>query len=155
MKDLDSSWITKICCQCSLTIALILQVMPIIVVFIVAFGVAFLSIMSNDEGFNNFPISILTTFIMVIGEIDYRNLFFQAENTSFLFLQRLFLIAIVVTCGIVLMNFLVGLAVDDTSKIMEPRSKAEERFQKVQFLYNVFYVLDKILAADRTCEMKQ
>ncbi len=118
--------------------------MPIIVIFIIAFGVAFLSIMSNDEGFNNFPISILTTFIMVIGEIDYRDVFLQAENTSFLFLQRLFLIAIVVTCGIVLMNFLVGLAVDDTSKIME-RSKAEERLQKVQFLYNVVYVITKNL----------
>ena len=108
--------------------------MPIILLFIVAFGVAFLAVMSNDEGFNGFPISILTTFIMVIGEIDYRDVFLQDKSRPNQFLQRVFLVLIVVTCGIVLMNFLVGLAVDDTSKLME-RSEAEERLQKVGFLH--------------------
>jgi hypothetical protein len=104
--------------------------MPIILLFIVAFGVSFLALMTNDEGFKSFPVSILTTFVMVTGEIDYRDVFLKNETTPNQVLQRLFLVLIVVTCGIVLMNFLVGLAVDDTSKIME-RSKAEERLQKV------------------------
>ena len=106
--------------------------MPIILLFIVAFGVAFLAVMSNDEGFNGFPVSILTTFIMVVGEIDYRDVFLRDKSRPNEFIQRVFLVLIVVTCGIVLMNFLVGLAVDDTSKIME-RSEAEERLQKVSF----------------------
>jgi transient receptor potential cation channel subfamily A protein 1 len=110
--------------------------MPIILLFIVAFAVAFLALMKNDEGFNGFPISILTTFVMVIGEIDYRDVFLQDRNSSNQFFQRLFLVLIVVLCGIVLMNFLIGLAVDDTSKIIE-RSEAEKRMEKVCALLNI------------------
>jgi ABC-type Na+ efflux pump permease subunit len=104
--------------------------MPIIVLFIVAFGVAFFSLMRNDKGFNGVSISFLTTFVMVTGEIDYRDVFLEDGKTPNQFLQGLFLVLIIVLCGIVLMNFLVALAVEDTSKIME-RSEAEDRFQKV------------------------
>jgi hypothetical protein len=106
--------------------------MPIILLFIVAFGVSFLALMTNDEGFKSFPVSILTTFVMVTGEIDYRDVFLQDGGTPSQFLQRLFLVLIVLTCGIVLMNFLIALAVDDISKILQ-RSEAEERLQKVDF----------------------
>ena len=104
-----------------------------VILFIIAFSVAFLVLMSNDEGFKTFPISILTTSIMVTGEMDYRDVFLQAENGPFNLLQRIFLILFVMVGGIVLMNLLVGLAVGDTDSIMK-RSQAEKRLHQVSLI---------------------
>lgn len=104
-----------------------------VILFVIAFSVVFLVLMSSDEGFESFLISILTTFVMVTGEIDYRNVFLRVDKSPFHLLQRIFLILILMVGGIVLMNLLVGLAVGDTDSIMK-RSQAEKRLHQVSLI---------------------
>lgn len=86
--------------------------------------------MSAAEGFTTIPISFLTTFVMMTGEMDYRGTFLGNDRNSFHALQKLILIAFLVLVTIAIMNLLTGLAVDDTNEIMK-RSKQEERLYKV------------------------
>ena len=104
-----------------------------VILFIIAFSVVFLVLMSNDQGFETFFISMLTTSVMVVGELEYRSVFLEAKRSPFHLLQKIFLVLIVMVGGIVLMNLLVGLAVGDTDSIMK-RSQAEKRLHQVTLI---------------------
>ena len=103
-----------------------------IFLFIFAFSMAFYLLMSNDEGYASIPLAMLTTSVMMVGEIDYRNVFLGDNTIRYIVLTRLFLFCFLIIITIVIVNLLVGLAVGDTTDIMK-RSKAEKRFFKVSF----------------------
>ena len=100
--------------------------------FIFAFSMAFYLLMSNDEGYADIPLAMLTTSVMMVGEIDYRSVFLGDNISRHIVLTRLFLFCFLIIITIVIMNLLVGLAVGDTDDTMK-RSKAEKRFCKVSF----------------------
>ena len=93
---------------------------------------AFFLLMGRDIGFDNLPISLLTTSVMMVGEVNYREVFLEKEKGPYIVLQRIILICFLMVVTIVLMNLLVGLAVGDTSDTIK-RSKDEKRFYKVCF----------------------
>ena len=111
---------------------LFLQVIPMVLLFIIAFAFVFTMLMPRDNGFAMFTTSFLTTFVMMSGEIDFRDVFLDSEDTSFRYLQRIFLIFFLILVCIAVMNLLTGLAVDDTNEIMR-RSQQEKRIHKVSF----------------------
>ena len=98
--------------------------------FIFAFSIAFYLLMSNYEGFENIPNAILTTFAMMVGEIDYRDMFLRKKNSPYIVLQRIFLFCFLIIITIVIMTLLIGLAVGDTDETMK-RAKAERYYAKV------------------------
>ena len=63
---------------------------------------------------------MLKTFVMMIGEFEYENIFSQDPGDSpFQYYSIVIFIVFVLVMGIVIMNLLVGLAVDDIKEIQE------------------------------------
>jgi hypothetical protein len=103
-----------------------------VLLFIVAFAMAFSVLMSHDQGFANIPNALLTTFVMMTGEVDFRDTFLEfAANDGFHFLQRLLLVVFLILVTIGITNLLTGLAVGDTADIMK-RSTEENVLRKVR-----------------------
>ena len=102
-----------------------------VILFIFAFSMAFYVLMTKDEGFREVFNSMLTTSVMMIGEIDYRGVFLEKGEGPHYFLERLFLFCFLIIMTFAIMNLLIGLAVGDTAEIMK-RSKEEKRYYKVR-----------------------
>ena len=102
------------------------------ILFILAYDLAFLMTMADDpnNAFKSIPYSFLTTVIMVSGEIDYRDVFLN--DSPFGDLQKVLLVTFIVILVIVLMNFLVGIAVDDIGAIAK-HSQAKNQLSKVSW----------------------
>jgi Ca2+/Na+ antiporter len=104
------------------------QVLPLVVLVIAAFSLSLSLLKPLDQGFKNVPISLLTTFVMMTGELDYRDTFLAGGPLHVL--QKILLVLFILIISIAIMNLLTGLAVDDTNEIMK-RSKEEKRIYKV------------------------
>ena len=101
-----------------------------VAMFIIAFSLVFFILMPGKQGFTSIPTSFLTTFVMMTGEMDYRDSFLGDSAAILSVLQRLFFIVFLLVITVAIMNLLTGLAVDDTKEIMK-RSKQEKRLDKV------------------------
>ena len=101
-----------------------------VILFIIAFSMAFSLLMPDKQGFTSIPTSFLTTFVMMTGEMDYRDNFLGDSAAILSALQRLFFIVFLLVITVAIMNLLTGLAVGDTNEIMK-RSKQEKRLDKV------------------------
>lgn len=103
--------------------------------FIIAFAMAFSVLMSHDQGFTPIPISLLTTFVMMTGEVGFRDTFLGNTPIAGLHsLQKLFLVIFLIMVTIGLTNLLTGLAVGDTAEIMK-RAREEKLLHKVRIKY--------------------
>ncbi|CAB3988863.1 transient receptor potential cation channel subfamily A member 1-like [Paramuricea clavata] len=107
------------------------KVLPLVLLFVLAFSLSLSLLMPLDEGFNNMPISLLTTFVMMTGELDYRDTFLASGPLHFL--QKILLVLFILMISITIMNLLTGLAVGDANEIME-RSKEEKRIHKAKLV---------------------
>ncbi|KIH48593.1 hypothetical protein ANCDUO_21336 [Ancylostoma duodenale] len=102
--------------------------------FIVAFSTAFYAIMQNRPEFSSLPSSVLKTAVMMIGEFEFTAIFHGNEDSH---LERLFgptityplFLFFCIIMTILLMNLLVGLAVDDIKSVQK---KAELRRLSMQ-----------------------
>ena len=66
--------------------------------------------------------SLVKTFVMMVGELEYEALFpheLQDNPPPFEYYSNLLFVVFVLVMGIVVMNLLVGLAVDDIKEIQE------------------------------------
>jgi transient receptor potential cation channel subfamily A protein 1 len=108
------------------------QVLPMVLLFIVAFAMAFSVLMPQDQGFTSIPISLLTTFVMMTGEVDYRDTFLgNTSSVGLHYVQKWFLVIFLILVTIGLTNLLTGLAVGDTAEIMK-RARQEKLLHKVR-----------------------
>ncbi|CAJ0959300.1 unnamed protein product, partial [Mesorhabditis belari] len=96
----------------------------IFILFILAFSVTFFLMMQNRPEFSSIPLSVIKTTVMTIGEMEYNGIFHGAldNHEEGLFTKEIafpvfFIFCIVMT--ILLMNLLVGLAVDDIKSVQE------------------------------------
>ncbi|XP_071487223.1 transient receptor potential cation channel subfamily A member 1 homolog [Diadema antillarum] len=109
----------------------------VLILFVVAFALAFYTLLMNQQPFHRIEYSFVKTFVMMIGELDFGNIFhsqnyLNTENTladgeEDYFLTAVFYQSItyiiftlfLVVMSILIMNLLVGLAVDDIHAIQE------------------------------------
>ena len=91
---------------------------------------AFSLLMPGKQGFTSISTSFLTTFVMMTGEMDYRDTFLGDSVAILSAVQKLFFIVFLLVITVAIMNLLTGLAVGDTNEIMK-RSKQEKRLYKV------------------------
>ena len=103
-----------------------LKVSVVVILFIVAFAFGFFILFDNQPYFENFWLSLVKTVIMTSGEIEYDNLFFDEEkyNNGVVMVPyegttRMLFLFFVVIMPIIIMNLLVGLAVDDIKTVQE------------------------------------
>ncbi|CAJ0566672.1 unnamed protein product, partial [Mesorhabditis spiculigera] len=92
--------------------------------FITAFSITFFLMMQNRPEFSTIPMSIVKTLVMTIGEMEYNGIFHGTVDVheESLFSKAIafpvfFLFCVLMT--ILLMNLLVGLAVDDIKSVQE------------------------------------
>ena len=102
-----------------------LKVSSVVILFVVAFSLGFYSLLENQEYFRGLSKSIMKTFVMTAGELEYSTMFFPEENEDndnevpYEKTTTLFFISFVITMPIIVMNLLVGLAVDDIQSVQE------------------------------------
>ncbi|XP_051909850.1 transient receptor potential cation channel subfamily A member 1b [Hippocampus zosterae] len=87
---------------------------------LLAFALAFHALLLDQKEFQNLPLSMMQTFVMMVGELNYQNNFLDAYlNNEFPFsgLTYLTFVTFVLMIPIILMNLLIGLAVGDIAEV--------------------------------------
>ena len=104
--------------------------------FIMAFAMTFFTLDKAEGfetiGFQSIPHSLLTTFAMMAGDINYKEDGFlgKISGTKQGFTVTTFWVIAVIVLSILISNLLTALAVGDTSEILR-RSIGEKRVQRV------------------------
>ncbi|TMS39258.1 hypothetical protein L596_005811 [Steinernema carpocapsae] len=106
----------------------------IFALFIIAFSSGFFVVLQNKPEFAFYLPSFVKTTVMMIGEFEYTAIFYEDADThaSHLFgrniAHAIFLVFMVVM-NVILMNLLVGLAVDDIKGVLEKAELMRLRMQ--------------------------
>uniref|UniRef100_A0A3P8U693 Transient receptor potential cation channel, subfamily A, member 1b n=1 Tax=Amphiprion percula TaxID=161767 RepID=A0A3P8U693_AMPPE len=85
-----------------------------------AFSLAFHALMLNQREFSSVPLSIMQTFVMMVGELNYQNNFLDANlNHELPFgpLTYFIFVSFVLLMPILLVNLMIGLAVGDIAEV--------------------------------------
>uniref|UniRef100_A0A1I8FTD3 Ion_trans domain-containing protein n=1 Tax=Macrostomum lignano TaxID=282301 RepID=A0A1I8FTD3_9PLAT len=122
--------------------------------FILSFSIAFYLLMQNQIGFDNLGKTILKTTVMMIGEFEYADTFdnqYEPDNklnasqqifyNAATYAVFVFFLAIM---SIIIMNLLVGLAVDDIKAVQEQASLNRMAMQ-VELALDVEAILPMVL----------
>ena len=81
---------------------------------LVAFALSFCVLFPNYQSFNvALPAAIVKTLVMMAGEIEYENFIYENGDALFPYTGHLMILIFTVLVSIILMNLLVGLAVND------------------------------------------
>ena len=102
-----------------------LKVSGVVLLFIISFSLGFYALLENQPYFNDWGLSIIKTFVMSIGELEYDNLFFDNIHNEkeymvhYKWTTKAFFVFFVMIMPIIIMNLLVGLAVDDIKTVQE------------------------------------
>ncbi len=112
----------------------VFQVLIICFLFIIAFGLSLYILAGNLTEYSTIGYSLFTNFGHLLGEIDYVR-FVNADlegDLPYSWLTYLFVTALAIIMGIVIMNMLIGLAVGDIDAI-RCNAIAEKKFIEVSF----------------------
>ncbi|ELU03480.1 hypothetical protein CAPTEDRAFT_192646 [Capitella teleta] len=95
-----------------------MQFFPVFFLFIVAFALTFYVLLKNQNEFRSVPWSMLKTSVMLIGELEYTGVF-QENSMYYSQLTIILFIFFMIFMNIIIMNLLVGLAVDDIKAVQD------------------------------------
>ncbi|XP_037083097.1 transient receptor potential cation channel subfamily A member 1 homolog isoform X2 [Pollicipes pollicipes] len=90
--------------------------------FITAFAITFFVLLQNQVAFSTVGKSLLKTSVMMIGEMDYGSIFDGEESVHFPGVTYTLFVAFLILMSIIIMNLLVGLAVDDIKSVQDQAS---------------------------------
>ena len=102
-----------------------LKVSGVVILFITAFSLGFNVLLSNQEYFSTVVFATIKTLIMTSGEMEYDNLFFDNQNGNkletvpYMNTTKILFVMFVIIMPIIIMNLLVGLAVDDIKTVQQ------------------------------------
>ena len=97
-----------------------LKVSGVVLLFIISFSLGFYALLENQPYFSTWSLSLIKTFVMSIGELEYDNMFFDnMDIVHYKWTTRVFFVVFVLIMPIIIMNLLVGLAVDDIKTVQE------------------------------------
>ncbi|XP_068708472.1 transient receptor potential cation channel subfamily A member 1-like isoform X2 [Montipora foliosa] len=98
----------------------LLKVLLLFFLFVVGFGSTFYLLMDDEsEQYASFPYSMMTIFVMTLGEMNYADVFMPWAKLEYAILSNILFVMFVLGMPIIIMNMLVGLAVGDIDKIQE------------------------------------
>ncbi|KAJ7369490.1 hypothetical protein OS493_038613 [Desmophyllum pertusum] len=88
--------------------------------FVMAFSSTFYLLLDEEtEPYSTFPYSMMTIFVMTLGELNYADIFMPWDKLEYASLTNILFVMFVLGMPIILMNMLIGLAVGDIDKIQE------------------------------------
>ncbi|CAH8590377.1 unnamed protein product [Dicrocoelium dendriticum] len=104
--------------------------------FLLAFALSFHALLANQIAFSDVKYALIKTFTMVVGEIDANSLIFERVNNSELD-KRLYyegityalFVGFIALMSIVMMNLLVGLAVDDIKGVQRKATFIRQKME--------------------------
>ncbi|XP_066598599.1 uncharacterized protein [Prorops nasuta] len=129
------------------------------VCLIIGFSLGFTVLHKNYKSFSNPLIGFLKTVVMLSGELEFEDVFFDEESPIlYSGTAHLMLLSFVILITIILTNLMVGLAVSDIQKLQRSAGldRLVRRAQLVSYLENMLFskLLDyapkKIIRAFRT-----
>ncbi|XP_040921857.1 transient receptor potential cation channel subfamily A member 1b [Toxotes jaculatrix] len=98
----------------------LVRIVMLFMYLMLAFGLAFHALMLNQREFDSVPLSVMQTFVMMVGELNYQNNFLEAylnDKLPFGFLTYLIFVSFVLLMPILLVNLMIGLAVGDIAEV--------------------------------------
>lgn len=118
-----SSYLTQLPIELGIFIVMFLEIFKtvaklglLLLIFIIAFGLGFHIMLSEQEAFKPGGWSFLKAFVMMIGEMDYGDIFDGHPWEAY---TVILFIVFIFTMTIIIMNLITGLALDDIQKIAE------------------------------------
>ncbi|KAL9951394.1 hypothetical protein ACROYT_G044048 [Oculina patagonica] len=98
--------------------ATLFKVLLLFFMFVMAFSSTFYLLLDEEtEPYATFPYSMMTIFVMTLGELNYADIFMPWDKLRYAALTNIVFFLFVLGMPIILMNMLVGLAVGDIEKI--------------------------------------
>ncbi|KAK9527797.1 hypothetical protein VZT92_014329 [Zoarces viviparus] len=98
----------------------LVRVVMLFLFLVFAFSLAFHALMLNQEEFDTVPLSVMQTFVMMVGELNYQSNFLDAylkNELPFGFLTYFIFVQFVMLMPILLVNLMIGLAVGDIAEV--------------------------------------
>ncbi|XP_053715593.1 transient receptor potential cation channel subfamily A member 1b [Synchiropus splendidus] len=98
----------------------LVRIVMLFVYLLLAFGLAFFALMPNQSEFQTVPLSVMQTFVMMVGELNYQTNFLDPylKNKLPFGIMTYYLFVMFVLCmPILLVNLMIGLAVGDIAEV--------------------------------------
>ncbi|XP_035475477.2 transient receptor potential cation channel subfamily A member 1b isoform X1 [Scophthalmus maximus] len=98
----------------------LVRIVMLFVFLLLAFALGFHALMLNQREFESVPLSVIQTFVMMVGELNYQNNFLDAYmNNKLAFgpLTYFIFVQFVMLMPILLVNLMIGLAVGDIAEV--------------------------------------
>uniref|UniRef100_UPI0037E71AE9 transient receptor potential cation channel subfamily A member 1b n=1 Tax=Semicossyphus pulcher TaxID=241346 RepID=UPI0037E71AE9 len=98
----------------------LMRIVTLFMYLLLAFGLAFYALMLNQKEFDNVPLSVMQTFVMMVGELNYQNNILDTylkRELAFGPLTYFVFINFVLLIPILLVNLMIGLAVGDIAEV--------------------------------------
>ncbi|XP_031575301.1 transient receptor potential cation channel subfamily A member 1-like [Actinia tenebrosa] len=114
----------------------LLQVMVLFALFLMAFGTTFFVLMDNKLAYSTLWYSIMKTFSMTLGELNYEDTFIPSSKLHYAPAMNILFLLFCLGMPIILMNMLIGLAVGDIDKIQQ-KSVMDRYVMQVELLIEV------------------
>nr|XP_020455683.1 transient receptor potential cation channel subfamily A member 1 [Monopterus albus] len=103
----------------------LVRIVMLFLYLMLAFGLAFHALMLNQKEFDSVPLSVMQTFVMMVGELNYQNNFLDTylkHELPFSLLTYFIFVNFVLLMPILLVNLLIGLAVGDIAEVQRNAS---------------------------------
>ncbi|XP_037549697.1 transient receptor potential cation channel subfamily A member 1b [Nematolebias whitei] len=101
------------------------RIVMLFLYLMLAFSLAFYALMLNHKEFKSVPLSVIQTFVMMVGELNYQNNFLEAflnNRLPFSILTYFIFVQFVLLMPILLVNLMIGLAVGDIAEVQRNAS---------------------------------
>ncbi|CAH8499999.1 unnamed protein product [Dicrocoelium dendriticum] len=115
--------------------------------FIVAFTFGFHTLLVNHIAFSEVGMSLLKTFVMMLGEFEYQSTFIEGDQVGqsdpvilFSFVTYIMFPTFLIVMTILIMNLLIGLAVDDI-KSVQNEATLNRRVMQIKLILDIESVL--------------
>ena len=126
----------------------VFQVLSICFLFVMAFALSFYILAGNLKDYSTIGYALFVTFGHLLGEIDYSAFVAEDIDGNLLhdWLTYMFVVALAILLGIVIMNLLVGLAVGDIEKIRSEAITAKKLVEVTFFSHFDHVIPSRILS---------
>ncbi|XP_039983195.1 transient receptor potential cation channel subfamily A member 1b [Xiphias gladius] len=98
----------------------LVRIVMLFIYLMLAFGLAFHALMLHQKEFDSVSLSVMQTFVMMVGELNYQNNFLDAylnNKLPFGLLTYVTFVNFVLLMPILLVNLMIGLAVGDIAEV--------------------------------------